>query len=492
MVQDSKQEAETRQNSLVDLLAGVNGGAINQTMAPASTPFTLAANNAYTPLSLNRVTLSYSYMTQGLVQNMVSTAVDDAFKGGIEIITSELDEEEKAELKREINRNRLRDKPTTRTRKNRSMRLSASGYGKSDVNVVKDVRTWARLFGGAGLIINSDQDFRAPFDPEKISRDTPLEFIAADRWELILATTNIWDETQERPFSYYGLPLHRSRVIPSMGLEAPSYVRVRLQGWGMSVLESAIRQINSFVKYESVIFELIDETKVDVYKINGFNASLLTSDGTNATKARIQLANQLKSYQNAIVMDSEDNYDKKQITFAGLADIWNELRRNLANALKIPMNKLFGESATGFGSGADAMENYHSIVEGERCASEPLLREVIDLRCMQLFGFIPDYDIKWPALKVLDGEAEQMVSTAIQNRVMQQFQARLITAKEASVIMREEGILKMDTEVLRGERDVDPLETAGAGMIGNENKLEKREDKPRNDKKAGGGKMKDS
>ena len=494
MIQDPKAETMARLNSLADLVASMNGGSTSMTQAPNSMPFTLAANNSYTPLSLNRVTLAFAHMTQGLVRNMVEQPVEDAFRGGVEIESKELSPEELADLKKEINRNRLQDHHNSKVTgklRNRNTRLSSGSYGKSDMQTVKETRFWARLFGGAGLIINTAQDFRTRFDANKITEGDPLEFIAADRWELILSATNIWDETVDRPYNYYGLPLHRSRVVPSMGADASSYVRIRLQGWGMSVLESAIRPINAFLKFEDVVFELLDEAKIDVYKIEGFNAAMVSGTGTELTKARIQLSNQLKNYQNAIVMDANDNYDKKQITFAGLADLWNECRRNLANALRIPMNKLFGESASGFGSGADSMENYNTIVASERDASEPLIREVVDLRCIQKFGYVPEYDLRWAPLKILDGEAEQMVKTAIQNRIMQQFQTMLITAKEASIRLQQEGLLPMETEVSKGLRDVDPMAMAAGGelSVSNEGKLakgqEKREDKPRNDKKAG-------
>lgn len=444
---------------LSDLVDGVGAGPFGtQTIAQ---PFTLAESNAYTPLTLNRILLSYSFMTQGLIQTVIKQPVEDAFRGGVEIKSPELNEEEIALLMRTLKKSRKRDKKTKFAARKVSPN-AGTPYGNSDMSVAMSVMNWARLFGGAGLIINTAQDFRSPLDEESITAESPLEFIAADRWELILSQTNVFDQRNPCPYNYYGLPLHESRVIKVLGVEAPSYIRMRLQGWGMSEIERCIRAINAFVKFETLIFELLDEAKIDVFKIMGFNDALLTDEGTQNTQRRVMLANRLKNYQNALAMDKEDDYAQKQITWSGLAEIWNELRMNLSSALKIPMNKLFGQSATGFGGGEDALENYNSIVEQVRVDAEPVVTEIVDLRCQQLFGFIPDYTCHWKTLKVLDGVQEEEVKTKKQARAMELFAQRLVTGREVSTILKTDNLLHIDTEVAQGLRDVEPtLPNAG-------------------------------
>ncbi len=444
--------ASKRVNGLNELLEGIFAGdpTGQQTI---SLPFTLAESSSYTPLTLNRILLSYSFMSIGLIQTVIKQPVEDAFRGGIEIISDELDEKEIDLIQNMIKRTRTRS-----TKFKRPINPNAAIHrGVSDIATAMNVLDWSRLYGGAGLIINTDQDFQTELNVDSINADTPLEFIAADRWELILSQTNIFDERNPVPFNFYGIPLHRSRVIKVLGVEAPSYIRLRLQGWGMSEIERCIRAINSFTKFENLIFELLDEAKIDVFKIQGFNDSLLTPEGTSNTQERVMLANRLKNYQNALAMDAEDDYMQKQLSWGGLAEIWEQLRLNLSSALKIPMNKLFGQSATGFGGGQDALENYNAIVEQVRNDAEPVLTEIIDLRMKQAFGYIPEYQIKWQPLKVLDGVQEEQVKTSVQNRIIQQFQERLITGLEASKMLKAEDLLPMDTEVSQGIRDVEPM-----------------------------------
>lgn len=449
-------DLSSRLNCLADLVAGVAGGPTGQ--QTITQPFTLSEGSSYTPLTLNRILLSYAFMSQGLIQTVIKQPVEDAFRGGIEIVSGELSEEELKQLNQAIRKPRKRSKFDRKLNPN-----AAISRGNSDQRIIMDVMNWSRLFGGAGLLVNTDQDFARPLDIEKIKQDSPLEFIAADRWELILGTTNIWDDRNPTPFNFYGLPLHRTRVVKVLGVEAPSYIRLRLQGWGMSEIERCIRAINSFVKFENVIFELLDEAKIDVYKIQGFNDALLTDDGTANAQKRILLGNRLKNYQNGIAMDSEDDYAQKQITWSGLAEIWNELRMNLSSALKIPMNKLFGQSATGFGGGQDALENYNSICEQVREDADPVVTEVAELRSQQLFGYVPeDIEVRWKPLKILDGEQEENVKEKKQKRAIDLFMNRLVTGREVTRILKDDGLLNIDTEVSQGLRDAEPqLPNAG-------------------------------
>ena len=428
-----------------------------------SQPYTLANANAYVPLSLNRILLSYSYMTQGLFRTVVCQPVDDALRGGFQIKAPELSQEEITQLQRVMSRNRSQHdmRKIAKTIGGWVNYNACANLARSDISAIKHLAYWGRLYGGSGLIVNTDQDFQKELDIEAIRPDSPLVFIPADRWELILSNQNIFDYKNGIPYNYYGYPLHASRVVKFIWAEAPSYIRLRLQGWGMSEMEQCIRAVNSFLKFENLIFELLDEAKIDVWKMKGFNTSLASSTATQRVQQAIILQNQLKNYQNAIVMDAEDDYEQKNLgaIFTGLANVWEQLRLNLCAALKIPKNKLFGESSGGFSSGEDSLENYNSIVEGLREEMTPAILDVVSLRCQQLFGFIPEeIDITWKPLRVLSGNEAEDVKTKKQTRIMERFEAGLSTAQEASEELKIEGLLGVDTDVLTGVRDVEPIE----------------------------------
>ena len=437
-------DGQVLNNDLNDLVGGLGSGNPTQSEVIAQ-PWTFIQGAAYTPFTLNRIALSYGYMSYGLIQTAIDAPVDDAFRGGIEIECDELDPEQLTQLHRKM----------------RTCR---------DIEQIKATCKWARLYGGAGLIVASEQDFTKPLMVDQFSEESKLAFIPADRWELILSQVTLSglqfgnpdldDVPEEKPFNYYGKALHPSRVVKMLGREAPSYIRQRLQGWGMSELERCMREMNAYIKFQNMVYELIDEAKIDVYKIQQFNETLASAQGTQLIQMRIQLSNLLKNYKNALVMDSNDDYAQKQIAFGGLADILMECRVNLCAAFKIPYNKLFGDSASGFSSGEDSMENYNALVEGDvREKALPLVDEVVKLRMQQMFGFIPDFTTKFHPLRILNASEEEDVANKKQTRALALYDRDLLSGQEVMESLHKDKLLNVESEVLTGARvPIGPME----------------------------------
>lgn len=401
------------------------------TTSPSSYPFQLSGANQYNPVTLNRILLSYAYMTFGIIQTFIDQPIEDGLRGGVTIETDELSEED-IDLLQDV-----------------MIELK-------DYDAIKNTGKWAKLFGGAVLIINTDQDPTTELDLDAINENTPLSFIDADRWE---ATLNYYlEEKIPCPYNYYGQPLHRSRVLKVMGKDAPSFIRRRLQGWGMSELERAIRDINAYTKNTDVIYELLDEAKQDIWMIENLNSKLATSQGNLLIQQRLELANRMKNYSNAVIMDKNDAYDQKQLSFGGLGEMQNQNRIGVAGSVRMPMTRLFGQSAAGFSSGEDDLEVYNCLIESEvRAKLRPVVLEVVKLRCQQLFGFIPEhFEITFQPLRVLSEEAEENIKDKKFNRYSALFAQGMLTGKEFAVLNKKEGIVSINTEVESGAREPEP------------------------------------
>ena len=311
---------------------------------------------------------------------------------------------------------------------------------------------WVRLYGGGALIINSKQDPEKELDTLKIK---DVELYAANRWELVAT------HKDAEFFGFFGKRLHSSRVITMSGKSAPYVVRTMLQGWGMSEVEKMIEPFNAYLRINDVIYELLKEAKLDVYKFKNFTGQLASKAGTDAVLSRTQLMNQIKSYQNAVVMDAEDEFEQKQISFSGLAEMKKQNQVDVASALRIPMTKLFGISAAGFSSGEDDIENYNAMVESEiREPLRPILRAVIELRCIDLFGEAFDIDFEFKPLRVLSSVDEEAVKTQKHARYTMLYDKGLLTADETMDLMQTENLIGINTEVSQG---LEP-EPPNAGM----------------------------
>lgn len=399
------------------------------TWGMASNPFspqnsrldTMFINTRWALVTNFRSILSEAYAEFGIVQTLVDQPVSDAFRSGYIVKTDQLDDSQKRKLYYYVERNRVNE-------------------------TIEEALNWSRLFGGGGIIINTDQKPDTPLDYSKITEDTPLEFLAADMWELYtdIPMWNPWENmSQASVYNYYGMRLNRSRVLPIMGKKPPSFIRNRLRGWGMSELERVIRSINSYLKNQDLIFELLDEAKIDVYQLNGFNSAMLTAQGTKVAEKRVQTANTLKSYLNALVLDTSDKYEQKQLSFNGLSDILNQIRQGVAADLKMPLTKLFGVSAAGFNSGEDDIENYNSMIESEvRSKAKPVVVEVLGVICQKLFGFVPDdMNIEFKSLRILSAEQEENMKNSKFNRLIEAVANGLATPEQFMIGCNNDDLL---------------------------------------------------
>lgn len=392
---------------------------------------TLQKNNRWYLISNFRQLLSQLYVEHGLIQTIVDVPVDDGLGRGFDIVTDELDQEEIEELKNEMEE-------------------------KNDLDTLAEALKWNRLFGGAGVLLITDQDASKKFDIESIRQGDELEFRAVDLWELFFDLNYSGDYSASidskigkvETFNYYGEQVHNSRVLTMQGKRAPSFIRPRLRGWGLSVIETFVRSINQYLKSTDLTFEVLDEFKIDIYKIKGLTNALMSPKGIESVQKRVDIANRQKNYQNAISMDSEDDYQQKQVSFTGLAETMNELRLQVASDLRMPMTKLFGMSSAGFNSGEDDIENYNGMIESEiRSKAKFHLLKMVKIRCLQKFGFVPEsLKVTFPSLRILKTTEEELVKDSKFNRLIQAKQAGEISQDEFIDACNKDSLLSIQIE----------------------------------------------
>lgn len=404
-------------------------GGLGQQISDTTTMF---INCRWYMVSNLRQLLSQVYIEHGVVQTLVDQPVDDAHRAGYELKSGMLDADDIEALKIFDEKNGI-------------------------TKAFKQAKKWARLYGGGAVMIITDQDPTTPLNMKAIGPNTPLSFRSMDMWELYFAEQNVTatptingglGEYKGDFYDYYGYPVHKTRVLRIIGKECPSFLRPRLRGWGMSELERLVRSLNQYLKNQDVIFALLDEAKVDVYRINGFNTALLEPGGTQKTAQRIQMANQMKNFQSAIVMDAKDEYDQKQMTFAGLAEVLLQIRQGLAADLKMPMTKLFGVSAAGFSSGEDDIENYNSMLESEiRQPGKFQHIELLQIGCQKLFGTgVDDLMLDYNPLRILNAKEEEEVKDSQFTRVVGAYNAGLATGQEAKEAMNKDSLIGVEVD----------------------------------------------
>jgi phage-related protein (TIGR01555 family) len=448
-----KHARERIDNSLTDLMIGVKlavtGG------SSLSSYGTIDFANNYALITQNRIVLTYLMASNGLFQTAVQLPIQDALSKRIEIESGEMEPENIDEIMDWIE--------------------DHEGWQR-----LEDFWTWVRVYGGGALIANTDQDPEQPLSMRRL-KGAPIEFYDIDRWQISVAsmTQNDFleyeDMTNSDSLSVNGQPVHRSRMIIGLGKKAPSYIRRQLRGWGMSEAERMLRDLNNYLKTGDVLYEILDEAKIDVYKIEGLANKMLTAGGTEAIKNRIIAANQIKSYVNALVLDMKEEFEQKTMTFAGLAEVMRENRIGVASALRMPLTKLFGISAAGFSSGEEDTDNYHEMIESEiRSKMRPAIRRMIEFACANLWGYVPTFRFKFPPLKVLPEVDAAQVHESKANIMLALYDRGLITDGTAigdelakSEVISAELAAKFQLKPMppNGGNDVQPMDTNKVGVF---------------------------
>jgi len=412
-------KAKTMANGLESMVTDIMGESlltpqINRTE-------TLELNLRRQPLTFERPTLSSLYQEYGIIRAAIDQPVDDALRGGVDFKSPELDADDLKLL---------------------TDYMEEQGVWDSTKTTMK----WAELFGGAGLIVNNGQDSSTPLDLKSMDERSPLAFFDADRWELGMPNDDKRPDMQGlytgELFYYYGRPLHRSRVFTMIGDKAPSLYRRMLMGWGLSKCEKMVRDLNQYLKAINVIFELLDEAKVDVYRLQGYKSALARPQGEAKMRQAIGLTNSMKNFLNALILDKEDEYDQKQLTFSGLAEMLKEIRIGIASCVRMPVAKLFGLSAAGFNSGEDDIENYNGMIESDiRPRLRPVIKSAVSVACIKLFGYQPPISFDYKSLRVMSQNEEEDMKGKKQTRILNNYDRGLITAKENMETQRAEGLL---------------------------------------------------
>jgi phage-related protein (TIGR01555 family) len=432
LLTDNLNGKQTRlQNSMMSLIQGMG---INPNVNnPLGSLSSIAQYSVYAPLTINWTELTYMYKTHGLLQTAIDMPVLDALRGGIDIRSNEIDDQD--DLKK------LQD------------RLDRGGV----IATITETGSWTRLYGGGAIVINTDEDPATPFDIRRLTQNKRLEFYAASRWEI--SSTNRFSEY----YSFYGQRIHNSRVLTLAGKAAPYLVKFVLQGWGMSEYERMVPDFNLYLRTKDVIYELLKEAKVDIYRFENFTNQLVTKQGTQLTQQRVQLMNQIKSYNNALVMDKLDEYEQKQITFSGLAEVHKQNMLYIASALRMPLTKLFGLSATGFNSGEDDIENYVALVESEvRQPMRPIIKKVLELLCIHEFGDLYDLDFDYKSLRVLGAVEEETVKMQQYTRYKGMFDDGLMDPKQYAELLHAENLVPIEVQAAKsGDLFENPLHQGG-------------------------------
>lgn len=403
-------------------------------------------------ITLHWVSLTNAYNKNSFLQTAVNQKVEDAFKNeGLIIDTKTLDTEELEQLR------------TTMVE-------------EGDIDAIIDCIRWGRLYGGGVLVANTEQDADTPLD-KKALYGKKLKFLATNRWQCTangiapqiaekFIFTDAFSDNEEQFLKYQhtNQQIDKSRVGLFLGNEAPYLTKTILQGWNASIFEGILEPIENLLGGFNVTLELLSEAKIDIFKIANLASTLSAPQGERLIRKRLQIATENKNYKSSLAMDTEDDYQQKQINFGGIPQLLEQLMYIFCGYLRYPVSKLFGRGSSGFSSGEDDLENYNSTVNSEiRVPANKLITWVVNLRCLQLFGReLPDFKPKWKPLREMSEKELAEISSRKLADYLALLEHQVMTPKQVAQKLTEDNyILFSEEEIAKISDDFAPdMETS--------------------------------
>jgi len=267
----------------------------------------------------------------------------------------------------------------------------------------KLARYWARLYGGAIILMMTDQPLNQPLDVDRIGPGSLKRLVVMDRWEIqpqAMNYTNPIAEDYLMP-EWYSVRgghtewIHSSHIIRVDGEELPRRFREWNEGWGDSKLRLVLEDLQDITATKGGISSMVLEANVDIIQRDGLSNEL-ASGQESAIMQRYALAGQMKSLVNQLLLDGSETYERKELSFSGLAEILDKLMVWVSGASDIPMTRLFGQSAAGMNAtGEGDLNNYYDSVRSmQESVFRPDLEKLDQVLVKSALGDFPD-DVDW-------------------------------------------------------------------------------------------------
>ena len=251
----------------------------------------------------------------------------------------------------------------------------------------------ARLYGSAMLLILTDEaPTDEPLDVTRLRKDCLLNLLPITRYDTAqypVTNGDVFSKDYNKPEFYDvmlqnggALRVHASRVIRFDGikpLSATGWSTGYDFGWGVSELVPVYQSVLDDAAVCSAIAQLSQEASMAVFKLSNFRETLATGRPEIGDVSPEDVAthiNTMKSIFGSIYMDSEDDFEYVNPSFAGLADLMDRFSRRLAAAAKIPYTRFMGMSAQGMNAtGEGDARDYAMQVSAmqERLLTQPLV-----------------------------------------------------------------------------------------------------------------------
>ena len=270
---------------------------------------------------------------------------------------------------------------------------------------------WGRLYGGGYLLLGADDGagMDSPLNTEMVKaltylmdldiRDvTPTTFYSDERSplygepETYLLSTTVGNMAITET-------VHESRLLRFGGAPTSRRKWRELGYQDYSVLQRPYAALRRFDSDWASASAMMADASVGVLKIQDFYG-LVSGGGKDTFTTRMELVNLGLSAARILPIDKEEDFQRIERTFTGVADMLNETTLYLAASAGWPVTVLFGRSPDGLNAtGESDQDNWHGLVRvGQTQVLIPAAEELQALS-LRALGIDPEgWSIELPEL----------------------------------------------------------------------------------------------
>ncbi|HEC73124.1 MAG TPA: DUF1073 domain-containing protein [Methylophaga aminisulfidivorans] len=272
---------------------------------------------------------------------------------------------------------------------------------------VNEALSWGRLYGGAAILMLTNQDLEKPLNVNQVKKGDLERLIVFDRYELMPLSINNWNPLAKNYLmpEYYTVyqgnqRIHWTHFAKFMGAKLPRRQRQVTMGWGDSELRKCISDLKLAVASYEGISELMQEANLDVITREGL-ADDLTTDQESAITDRYTLYSMMKSLFKLSLLDGDEKLDRMTLNLSGVAPVMETQMSWMCGASRIPQTKLFGKSPSGLNSSGDGeLKTYYDDVRSWQVSQlDPPVNVLDQVLVRSALGNMPtDYNWEWNRL----------------------------------------------------------------------------------------------
>lgn len=354
---------------------------------------------------------------------------------------------------------------------------------------IEQAAIWGRLHGGCGLLLGYGGGSESPpVGAPQYYQIVERPRIEIESWEKSIASVRFGQPATYRLAPHArtgeaGAIVHADRFVIFPGDLTTPAKKEQLAGWDQSVLDPLWADIRDFEVAWSSILYMLQDAGQSVFKIKDL-ALLIAAKGDESFKKRIQLIEVARSSIGALLLDKDEEWERKVTTFTGLADMLDRAANKLASATEIPVTFLMGVSPAGLNAtGASDIRSFYDRVQSYRTIRlEPLVRATIDPLIAGL-GIDPAaVSLTWPSLWQESPAEYEQRRKSVADRDAIYITNQVLTPEEVARARFPEGGWSAETTIDTPLRDTDadatddearelvtdkpeePATTAGAGL----------------------------